>query len=394
MKKYFYALVLVLFPLSVSSQITTIQNIINSVSIDSLMLNCNEISGEVGVVVGGVTDTIKSRNRNQPGNELAFRYARDKFISYGLQVDSASFGVAGKNLFATLPGMLYTNNPVILCGHYDAMPNAIFSPAADDDGSGVAAVLEAARILSSGYQFEHSIIFALFDEEEYGLAGSSNYATTADNANDSIHGVINMDAIAHDSDNDSVARVHARPPANSEEIADTVVAVNMDYNIGIDLILVNPGATYSDHASFWNHNYGAVLMIQDWEGDPNPHYHLVSDKVQYFNIPFYHKLARLSIASAAAFAVPYVPSTAGVDEEVIEVIKLYPNPTHGILNIKWHDNYEMIQLVDMVGKVVYHASLPNQTKSTSVDMTELKSGIYFLQLLDGKKLVTKKFIKN
>lgn len=398
MKKYFYAIAFVLFPITLNAQTLTIQAIIDSVNIDSLMFKVEEISGERGVFINGVEDTIYSRNRAKPGNEIAFKYIRDKLISYGYQVDSSTFGsTGGKNIWAIKPGMVYASQPVILCAHYDAMPGGVsqnVAPAADDDGSGVAAVLEAARVLA-GYDFEYTIVFALWDEEEYGLAGSSNYATVADNANDTIHGVINMDAIAHDSDNDSVARVHARPPGNSEEIADTVMAVNIDYNIGLDMILVNPGATYSDHASFWNHNYGAVLMIQDWEGDPNPHYHLVSDLIDYFNIPYFHKLARLSIGSAAAFAVPYIiPVGAGIEDEIIETIKLYPNPSHSVLNIKWQQEYEMIQVVDMLGKVVHTTIITDGAKSASVDVSTFNNGIYFVKLVKGNRQVVKKFIRS
>lgn len=393
MKKYFFFLLLVLFPLLSSAQNPTIQTIINSVNIDTLMLRSNEISGEIGVVVGGVTDTIKSRNKNRPGNELCFKYIRDKFISYGYQLDSMTFGATGKSIWAIKTGMLYPNEPVIICGHYDGMPDVAVAPAADDDGSGTAAVLEAARVLAS-YDFEYTIMFALWDEEEYGLVGSTAYANAANTANDTIHAVFNMDAIAHDSDNDSVARVHARPPGNSVEIADTVVAINTNYNIGLDLLLVNPGATYSDHASFWNNNYGAVLIIQDWEGDPNPNYHTINDKVQYFNIPYFHKLARLSIGSAAAFAVPYVPSTAGISIENNEIIKLYPNPTQGIINIKWQLEYKMVQVVDMLGKVIFSSNVIDGKKSISIEVNSFNQGIYFIQLINENHQVTKKFIVN
>jgi hypothetical protein len=394
MKKIYCLLLFIGIPFSIHAQNATIQTIINSVHIDTLMLHVAEISGEMGITINGVTDTIKSRNKNKPGNELCFKYVRDKFISYGYQVDSMSFLTTGKNIWAIKPGMVHTTQPVIICAHYDAMPaTGSIAPAADDDGSGVSAVLEAARVLAA-YDFEYTILFALWDEEEYSLAGSFAYAAACSTAHDTIHGVINMDAIAYDSDNDSVARVHTRPPGNSEEIADTVVAVNMDYNIGLDLILVNPGATYSDHQSFWQKNYGAVLMIQDWEGNSNPHYHLATDRLQYFNIPYYHKLARLSIGSAAAFAVPYVPSTAGIDQEISEVVKLYPNPTRDVLNIRWNTEYENIQVLDMLGKVVYTSLLVKGAKNTSIDLNGIDGGIYFVQLIKGNQQVVKRFIKN
>jgi hypothetical protein len=378
---------------SISAQNTTIQSIINSVNIDSLMYRTREISGEVGVVVNGATDTIFSRNKSRPGNELCFKYIRDKFISYGYQVDSMVFSATGKSIWAIKTGLVYPDEPVIICGHYDGMPNVAIAPAADDDGSGTAAVLEAARVLAP-YDFEYTIKFCLWDEEEYGLAGSAAFAAACSTAHDTIHAVFNMDAIAFDSDNDSVARVHARPPGNSEEIADTVVAVNLNYHIGLDLLLINPGMTYSDHASFWNKNYGAVLIIQDWEGDSNPHYHTITDKVQYFNIPYFHKLARLAIGSTAAFAIPYVIPPAGIEDEPEEIIKLFPNPTQGVLNIKWQKEYETIQVVDLLGKTVYTSIIAQGSKFISVDLTSFTHGIYFAQLLNGNQKITKKFIVN
>jgi hypothetical protein len=404
MKKFLSALFFIGFiQINSFSQIATIQAIIDSVNIDSLIFRTEEIVGDRGVTLywtdtatHSVTDTIDSRNKNRPGNALCFKYIRDKFQSYGLQVDSASFGTTGKNIWAVLPGALYPNEPVIICAHYDGMPNVADAPAADDNGSGTAAVLEAARVITQGgYQFEHTIIFAIWDEEEYGLAGSNNFAAAADAANDTIHGVINMDAIAHDSDNDSIARVHTKPTANSEIIADTVVAVNIDYNIGIDLQVNNPGATYSDHASFWNHNYGAVLMIQDWDNDANPNYHTINDKVMYFNVPYFHKLARLSIGATAAFAVPYIPPVgAGIEEEMLESIKIYPNPSQSIVNVKWLQEYKTVQVVDMLGKIVYSNIIADNTKSISLDVNGFDNGIYFIKLVNGNTELVKKFIKN
>ena len=356
------------------------------------MFHCEELSGVRTITVNGVVDTIKSRNKNRADNELAYRFIREQFIRYGWQVDSLTFGTTGKNIYAILPGALYPNDPVLLTAHYDGMPNVAVAPAADDNGSGTAAVIEAARVLKD-YQFEHTVMLVVFDEEEYGLAGSYNFAHTWRTNNDSIYGVINMDAIAHDSDNDSVARVHTRPTANSEFISDTVVAVNAGYNIGLDLQVNNPGATYSDHASFWNENYGAVLMIQDWDNDANPHYHTVTDQVTYFNIPYYHKLARLSIGSAAAFAIPYaMPAGMGIEEELGELLQVYPNPSSTVVNLKWQLSYTSVQVIDMLGKEVYIAALGQGAQNTWIDVSGFDPGIYFARLANGNQVITKKLI--
>ena len=117
--------------------------------------------------------------------------------------------------------------------------------------------------------------------------GSAFYAGAMASNDALIKAVINMDAIAYDGNADAKARIHTRPIANSLAIADTVFSVHQQYGIGLDLILTNPGATYSDHASFWNEGYGAVLVIEEFTNDGNPYYHTPNDRVQYFDCLLY-----------------------------------------------------------------------------------------------------------
>jgi hypothetical protein len=135
-------------------------------------------------------------------------------------------------------------------------------------------------------------------------------------------------------------------------------------------------------------------MIQDWDNDPNPQYHLASDSIYYFNIPYFHKLARLSIGSAAAFAVPYeTPVDLGIKDESLEAVELNPNPTNGILTVKWMQEYKMIQIIDLTGKLLYSAALTNDAKFISIDVSAFNKGVHFLKLINEKSQVMKKFIK-
>lgn len=313
------------------AQHPVIQSVLDEVRIDSMMHWVNELSGEVPVLIGGTGHTLLSRHKNNAGNDLAQAWLMQKFVELGYTPVVQSFSTTGKNILVTKPGDGSTEEVVIICAHYDAMPGGnLDAPAADDDGSGVCAVLEAARVLRD-VPFVHPIIFALWDEEEQGKIGSIFYAGGMA-ANDAlIRGVINMDAIAYDGNGDRKARVHTRPVANSLEIADTVFAVLDHYGIDIDLIMTNPGATYSDHASFWTEGYGAVLIIEEFTSDGNPQYHTPSDRVQYFDVPYYEKLARLSIASAATLAEPVWTETSIRDDGSLSGFTLlaFPNPTAG-----------------------------------------------------------------
>jgi hypothetical protein len=370
-----------------------ITSILNEIKIDSLVNFVENISGEKGVVVNGNLDTIYSRHKSRPGNELAFKYIIQEFERFGLQTDSMIFSATGKNALAIQPGTLYPDKYYIICSHYDGMPNLPIAAAADDDGSGVAATLEAARVLSK-YQFEYTIIYAIWDEEEQGKVGSLAYANLANTNNDSIMGVINMDAIAWDSDSDDAAMIHVKPIGTSFQISDTIQSINTDYSIGLNLAITNPGATYSDHASFWTNGFGAVLVIEDWTFDSNPNYHTDTDLLAYFNLPYFLKLAKLSLASVAALATPMgLTSVRPILQ--MEKINIYPNPFTTILNLdlsKIANEKVDVRIYDIQGKIIIHQFYEN-TSFVELNTDVLERGTYLMEINSGIDLFRKKLIK-
>ena len=302
MKKLLLPVILFLMAqLAIYSQSAIVQSVINETNLDSLIFFVEELSGEVQTTIGGSPYTILSRHKNQPSNNKAADYIKQKLDSYGLATFNQSWSSTGRNVYGVQTGTEFPNQKYIICAHYDDMPSGSIAPGADDNASGTAAVIEAARILSN-YSFPFTIIYALWDEEEQGLVGSDYFATQAANQNDSILGVINLDMIAWDSNNNDVAEIHTRSVGSSYEIKDKMVEVNTTYNIGMVLQIDDPGTTASDHASFWSNGYGAILLIEDWQ-DFNAYYHTVNDLVQYFNQPYYHKMAKLAIGTLATFAL-------------------------------------------------------------------------------------------
>lgn len=375
-----------------------IQGIIDAVNIDSMLLYVEQMSGEVAVDLGSGPVTITSRHTDNAGNALAQQYYEQKFAALGYSTSAQAFNATGRNVLVTKLGSVYPDELVILCAHYDALPSGMFAaPAADDDGSGCAAVLEAARILRD-IPFERTIVFALWDQEEQGKIGSIYYANdmAADDAN--IRGVVNMDAIAYDGNGDTKARVHARTVANSMSIADTVFAVLDQYDIAIDLLLTTPGATYSDHASFWSAGYGAVLIIEEFTGDGNPQYHTSNDRVQYFDVPYYEKLAKLSIGSLACLAVPYDPTSAVTSNgSPIMPLYAYPNPTDGAAKV-WLEvadaGHYRVQVLNTLGQEVRslnHGVLLPGKHAFMVELSDQAPGTYsvVLHAADGSMATTR-----
>lgn len=375
--RYYISVAVLVISTSAQAQDPLIQSLINEVNIDSLMYNASAISGEFAVGINGTASTITSRNKLNAGNALAADYLQQRLQQLGLNTTVQTFGAAGENVLATYPGLLYPNQKVIICGHYDSMPTGNTSPAADDDGSGTAAVIEAARVLTASQQYAYTLIFALWDEEEYGLSGSAYYATQAQAAQDSIIAVINMDAIAYDGDGDNKARVHTKPIAQSIQISDLAVYMNTAYGINLDLQVNNPGATYSDHASFWTKGYSAVLMIEDFDNDGNPHYHTTTDRVQYFDQGYYHRIARLSIGMAASLAIPY-SIIEGIEEQN-QMVQMWPNPASDRVYIDLTEDptsASTIAITDLAGRqVLIHQ--PKEEKAL-ISLDGLPDGLYTL----------------
>jgi Zn-dependent M28 family amino/carboxypeptidase len=107
------------------------------------------------------------------------------------------------NIVATLQGTDPTasDRVYVVCAHYDdrvsdALDFTSDAPGADRDGSGVAAVLELARVMAP-HPAKATIVFALFDGEEQGLYGSTHFAAQEAANNVNIQGVLNMDTIGN-----------------------------------------------------------------------------------------------------------------------------------------------------------------------------------------------------
>ena len=372
------------------AQHPVVQDVLDAIRIDSLMHYVAQLTGELPVDVGNGPQLISSRNLAHPDHAVARAWLVQKLTEIGYGPVLQPFNVNGMNVLAWKPGLVHPDEPVIVCAHYDTMPaGAAGGPGADDDGSGTAAVLEAARVLRD-VDLEHTVLFALWDEEEVGLQGSAYYAQ-GEAANDAlIRGVINMDAIAYDGNGDKKARIHTRPIANSIELADSVFAVRAHYDIDLDLILTNPGASYSDHASFWNNDYGAILVIEEFGADGNPFYHTPNDLMAHFDVPYFEKLARLSIATAATIAVPVAEQSVFTPSpDFSPQLSTWPNPAmhdaEAWLGVRVA-GYHRVELVDALGRVVrslYAGELLPGRYRIPLPMAACAPGLYLVRVVTG-----------
>ena len=81
----------------------------------------------------------------------------------------------------------------------------------------------------------------------------------------------------------------------------------------------------------------------------------------------------------------------GVDEFDFEV-SVYPNPTSEVLNIELSEMATSINIIGLDGKVLSHNDV--NSLSTSVDVSMLKSGMYFYEVIsESGKMIRKSFVK-
>lgn len=275
-----------------------VENIINQVDLNSLIKNLRSLSGEDSVIVNGVRTIIKHRI-NDWNNDITADYLKQRLEEYALSPVIQQYSDDGKNIYAIQEGTTYPNEYYMISAHYDAVDFYC----ADDNASGSSAVLEAARVLSE-FDFKYSIIYAFWDEEEYGSIGSDYYASQAAANGDMIQAVINMDMISWDGDEDMVVEIHSSTLSNSDDLAEYILEVNNLYNFTLSAEIKMPGTNASDHASFWANGYPSVLIIEEYYGgDLNPYYHTDQDRIGILNMPYFKEITKLAIGVIASKAL-------------------------------------------------------------------------------------------
>lgn len=254
-----------------------------------------------------------------------FAIGAQRVVSYtsrGGRVGQAPADTMAFNVVGTLAGTDPEAGYYIVCAHYDATGVRSAggwdwvsdpAPGADDNASGVALVLESARLLGR-QRFPWSIRFIAWSGEELGLLGSQAYADQAAARDDKILGVLNLDMIGF---NDLAQRLELVTNPGSRWLVDEMGAVAERYQIGLDIdVLEDGGARLSDHAPFWARGYDAVLAIENYlptdsmtygvrEGvyRINSQYHSVVDVPDSLNWELVRRTTQLVVATLAQYGL-------------------------------------------------------------------------------------------
>ncbi len=277
--------------------------------------------GTIDLIIAAVSSTsilsyvetlqnFQTRYAITPNCDLAAEYILQFFQSLGLRASSVPFTFRttyfSQNVIAEKTGLRQPEEVVIIGGHYDSTSNqaATLAPGADDNASGVAAVMEAARLLSR-YDFDFTVKFIAFGAEEWGLYGAADYASRARAAGERIIGVINLDMIGYADAVPEDLDLIVNPL--SEWLAERLKLAAGSYAGPATRKTVTASANYSDHAPFWDLGYPAVLAIEDMPLR-NPYYHRTTDTVDKLNDAFFVSSTRAALAVLAELAQPSDPA--------------------------------------------------------------------------------------
>jgi PKD repeat protein len=280
-----------------------------------------DLSGEWSVTIGGSPYTISTRHTgNASASTMVTQFAYEQFDSFGLSVEYHNYTHpyygARRNVVAEQQGIGQPERIFFITAHIDDMPSGPIAPGADDNASGSTGVLLAAEILSQ-YDFDCTLRYALFTGEEQGLHGSYAYAQDAYNAGDDIEVVLNLDMIAYDYDKQPILDLHTRPGNSSDlAIANTFAGVIDAYDLNLTANIFQSGMGYSDHASFWDFGFPAILAIED-DDDFTPYYHTTSDTLSTLNLIYFSNFVKASLGTLAHLGC-LLPTISTVNGTVTE----------------------------------------------------------------------------
>lgn len=266
-------------------------------------------------------DALQGRRAGNAGEQCAANFIASEFSRLGLEPmgDNGSFfqsvplasvlnphapGGTGRNVIGLLRGgdAELAKEFVIVGAHHDHLGTGGFGSlapdedaihnGADDNASGVAALLSAAQQLSSGPKPARSIVFMTFTGEESGLLGSAHFAGHPTLALTNVVAMLNMDMVGRLGDQPLI--VYGVDTAEEWNTLLAPAAANAD----VQLATRGEGYGPSDHTSFYTRDIPVLHFFTNVHGD----YHRPSDDWQKIDAAGLQKVAAIVVDVARGVA--------------------------------------------------------------------------------------------
>lgn len=228
-----------------------------------------------------------------------------------------------RNIVGIINGTLPNTPAIVIGAHYDSRTDDLndatgFAPGADDNGSGTAAVLEIARIMSQ-LRPRATMIFVLFAAEEVNIQGSKAFVRDYIQAyNINVRVMINVDTVGSINDprgniNDRELRVFSQGPdtSASRDMARMIDFMTDNYSVDLKLVFVEDQdrvGRYGDHFAFNDVGIPAVRIIEALEDTPHRE---GRDTIEYIEPEYLRKSVR-TLATIMLALSDGMPAPSGV----------------------------------------------------------------------------------
>jgi Zn-dependent M28 family amino/carboxypeptidase len=264
---------------------------------------------------------FKGRRTGSEGNKLAQAYITKRYSELGLQAYGASYAMpfsftqhsirglfsAGKkytnefpdaaNLVGYIKGSARPERVMVVSAHYDHLGerNGVVYPGADDNASGVGAMLATAAYFKQHPPL-HTVVFAAFDAEELGLRGSEAFVKALPFPRDQLALDLNFDMVSRSDSNELWVAGLRYSPELRNLVAAAAKNSTVKLKVGHDKPMLLAGTVEdwtasSDQGNF--HDAGVPFLY--FGVDDHADYHRPTDIAEKINPAFYANVASLLI---------------------------------------------------------------------------------------------------
>jgi hypothetical protein len=343
-----------------------IEQMVKEVSPDSLKVYIKTL------VAFGTRNTLSTQTDPRRGIGAARKWVLNKFNEFAKQsngrltafIDTTTLQADGKrvdaplllgNVVATLKGTDPADKRIfIISGHLDNRRTNVMdftgdAPGADDDGSGSAAVLECARIMSK-HSFAATVIFVTVSGEEQGLFGSTYMANKAKAQNLNIEAVLNNDIMGSNNSNETniinntqvrvfseglpyyqleknagtIRQLGLENDGKSRQLARYVKEIGERYVDNLQVVMIYRNDRFlrgGDHTPYVENGFAAVRITEMNENFNRQHQDVRQEKgiqygdlAEYIDFEYLRKNTALNLANLANLAkAPAMPEAVKID---------------------------------------------------------------------------------
>ncbi|MDQ2989077.1 MAG: M20/M25/M40 family metallo-hydrolase [Pseudomonadota bacterium] len=265
------------------------------------------------------------RRTGSDGSRKAQAFLQERFGALGLQRFGAAYATPFAFTHTSIKGLVMPGRPyktdypsavnyigyiagsatperfIVVSAHYDHLGEKAgkLYPGADDNASGVAAMLAIAAWFKA-HPPRHSIVFAAFDGEELGLRGARAFLAALPFPKEQLALDLNLDMVSHNDDNEIFVAGTSYTPSLTPLVAQAAARNTVKVRLGHDRPMLVAGSvedwtSSSDHGPF--HEAGIPFLYFGVEDHAD--YHAASDTFEHINPAFFASVANLLVDVAA-----------------------------------------------------------------------------------------------